>query len=733
MKRISQLFICLTCVVIVCSLSCVQTYAADAIVTIKEFDEIKGEGEYINSDYRDNYHFDIEKTGPLEVGYKNLNNIANVLLKILTLFGYLVSALFYQGLNFDVADLFSAHIGTIQGALKKSIFDGFFILAFVGAAWSMMKKVAKNDTKGFFVQVGQVILITLLASFVVTNSATVLSGATSITKDLAASALVNIQGSGKSNTESYAAETSGYLWKTLVHDPWYSLEFSKTQPDEEKVKEFLTTAPNTDDRNDLVEGYRKKHEEKDPNIFSMGSGIVRIGYLIVYLIPFLAKSLIFLFMAAIQLGCQLMAIFYVLLAPVILLLSLIPAYGGFEMISSWLRKILETQIMIVIVTFIIGVVIKMDGLLYAWTSKLGWLVVILMETVIFALVVLNYKTILRTMGKVTKTLQRPSALRGQFSRPGNTFETAGNMAGAAAHGAGAAMRTARSGAVALGSAAMSLNPVAVYKRFAAANYEKYNSRPRPKTDDIPKENESGKSTTTGGSRRRSVTPEKKTPRPTTDGSPRRRSAPPDKKTTRPTTGGSAPRGAARYRSPEPENKVPRPTTDGGAPDYKNDSLLSWMNSKDTDTTEPDAFKTAPSDTAPHPGTSGRHSRSRSTEPARDTTRPTTDGSARRRSAPPAEKPVRPTTDGSTRSKSAPPENKTSRPATDSSARRRSAPPEKETARPTTYGVAKTADTERDTLLSWVMANREPKGIEVPEKTHREEKKKSRNKRDTNKN
>ena len=323
-------------------------YASNAIKITDDdtLNNLDGDGKYLGNNYRDNYYLDIEKTDVFEAGDYMLNQIANALFSIVKILGFAASVFFYRVMVFDVSEVFATEINAIQSALKLSIFDSFFILAFAASAWNLMKRLTKRDLSGLVVEIGKILCIFLLSSFVVTHSATALSATTSITKDISVSALMNINQQGNVSVESYAANASGMIWKSLVHAPWKSLEFEGGSDDESHVEAFLSEPPGTAERKDLVEDYRETYS----NAMSKSKGVGRIGFLIVYLIPFLVKSGIYMFIAILQLVFQVMAVFYILLAPVILLLSLVPAFGGIELVSSWLKKILETQIMMLIIS-----------------------------------------------------------------------------------------------------------------------------------------------------------------------------------------------------------------------------------------------------------------------------------------------------------------------------------------------------------------------------------------------
>ena len=205
-KRLLLMFILIFCC---CNIFITTTsYASSAIKPSDELNNLDGDGKFLGDSYRENYYLDIEKTDVFEAGDYMLNQIANALFSIIRILGLAVSVFFFYAMTFDVAQVFATEINNIQSALKLSIFDGFFTLAFAASAWGLMKRITKRDLSGLVVEVGKILCIFLLSSFVVTHSATALSAATSITKDLSVSALMNINQQGNVTVESYAASAS---------------------------------------------------------------------------------------------------------------------------------------------------------------------------------------------------------------------------------------------------------------------------------------------------------------------------------------------------------------------------------------------------------------------------------------------------------------------------------------------------------------------------------------------
>ena len=419
-RRILILFLSL---LLCLSLLPAQAHAADSVGYIEDFQGIEGETKYIGDRYRSNYYLDIERTGLLEAGDKIINDIANVLFSIIRFFGELVVTVFYFSMDFDLAALFSDQLDSIQAALKVGVFDALIYIGIAFAMWTMLKQLARQNLTGMLSQFAQVIAIIVLSSLVVTHSGTALSYATRITKEVSVTVLMNVNGQENVSVSSYAANGSAFIWKNLIHEPWLMLEFGETVPGESDIEQFLTTPPGTPEREALVSDYMDAHSGS--GVFAKNQGGSRLGFLFVYLFLFLAKSLVFLFVALFQLGYQVMAVFYVILAPLILILSLFPSMGGLDMVATWLKKILETQIMILIITFILGLILALDSLLYSLAPQLGWLVVLLLEAVISIFVLLNHKGIFKGMRRINRAVQNPRLAQRQFRYAGNLVETVG--------------------------------------------------------------------------------------------------------------------------------------------------------------------------------------------------------------------------------------------------------------------------------------------------------------------
>lgn len=370
--------------------------------------DIKGDAGYIN--YSDQYYLDIKETNLMESPLEAANYVANVLFKFIVFLGKTVCAAFYYCMTFDLAAVLSNEISTIQRALKGSIFDPLFKLAFGGAAVFLLGKMMRRDIVGMYVQFLKIIGIVVLAFLVVDKSDVVLSQATAITKAVSTEVLTSMQNAeGVTDNVSYAARASGALWVNMVHNPWVALEFEGARVDEYDIDKLLANE-------DYAEGSetRKKFvEDSSYESFSKNRGARRIAFLLLYLIPFSLKCVIYLFLAILTLVSQLMAVLYVFMAPVILLMALIPGYE--KLLTTWLRKLLETQISMLIMFLVTGLLIRLDEILFnTFSSVWGWFVVAHIQTAIYLAVLLKHEEIIGFIGKAQKAAFSPGYANGML-------------------------------------------------------------------------------------------------------------------------------------------------------------------------------------------------------------------------------------------------------------------------------------------------------------------------------
>ncbi len=403
-KRQYRIYMCIAIIALIigiCAAIGVKVNAAEPVEAIKSvvdaFQTLEGEQAYVQLIYFDKYYLDMEKTSPMEMGYAMINNMANTLFTTIKWLAKLTVTLFYFCMDFDLTALFGDQIKEIQQALNSGIFQPLFLLGFAGTALVLLKKYIRRDLAGALGQIARVVFLVVLSILVVKESGTILSNTTQLTKAISAQAISGING-GNQDMSSYAASCSGVLWVQLIHQPWLTIEFGSDRFSDEDVLLLMNNSPDEEERKNYVNDYQG-------TAFSMRRASERLGFLCLYMFPFVIKCAIYIAVSLIQLIFQLIALFYVIMAPVILIVSMFPGYEG--ILGVWVRKILESQIGILIITFFSGLMLKLDSLLFAMSQDWRWLLVMAIQVVIAGGAVLKRNEIFGALNKLHHAAASP--------------------------------------------------------------------------------------------------------------------------------------------------------------------------------------------------------------------------------------------------------------------------------------------------------------------------------------
>ncbi|MBO5093474.1 MAG: hypothetical protein J6C33_03835 [Lachnospiraceae bacterium] len=389
-----------------------QAQASNAVEVPDKFDELDGDAKYLGSDYRDNYILDIEETGALQIHWEAINGVANAIFAGIRTISYATVSLFYWAIDFNMGEIFGDKLNSIQSALKDTIFEPLFSLACAACLATLITKVLKSDIVGSVMEVFKIILVVILSMLVILKSDSVLSLATDVTKEVSVDALASVNDSMElsGNVEDFAAEAAGVLWLDLVHEPWKTVEFMHSDLADNLTDELLTKS-DAEERADLVA------EHEDEKCFQMTIGFERVGFLIIYLFPCLAKCILYIVIAGALIIFQALAVLYLLLAPLMLLLFL---FAGYERIlTSWLRKLLETQVMILVIMLMLSLLIRIDTFFFDLSSRYGWFVSLLMQIIVGVGLFMNRSKVFSFLDTVQRGTATPRYAANRLRMGGN--------------------------------------------------------------------------------------------------------------------------------------------------------------------------------------------------------------------------------------------------------------------------------------------------------------------------
>lgn len=406
----------------------VQPVAASssAIGEVQEFNNLSGNAKYLGSAYRDNYSLDIEEVeisdgiGEYLAGktMEGLNALAKVFFFLERLLAYLTVVVFYVSFNLNLVDLFGSQVSVIQQALNDSIFQPLFLMGCAAAFCVLIGRMLRQDLAGALGQIVKVIAIVMMSILVVTKSDTMLSMCNNITKEISLEIVVGVNSANgySDNINAFSGEAAGILWNNMVHQPWLTMEFGYTASDDQ-VLGLLSYKPGAEERKDAIAA-------DESGSFLVERATERLGFSFLYLIPCIMKCGIYIIIVLIQLVFQLLSIVYLFMAPLVLIVSLFPGYDG--LIGGWLRKILETQISILVLSLIIGILIKFDELIFDWSRSVGfgWMIALTIQIAIAIALFLNRNKLLMAMSTVQRGVSNPRYLRNRMRLAGNVYANA---------------------------------------------------------------------------------------------------------------------------------------------------------------------------------------------------------------------------------------------------------------------------------------------------------------------
>ena len=231
-----------------------------------------------------------------------------------------------------------------------------------------------------------------------------LSKTTEFSKTIGTSAIVAINGKDNNNEgslEDYSKTVVGTLWGNFVQQPWVMLEFdgklelvSKNSDNNngankeamEYSKEILSEPYGSDKREKVLESINEKFNKE---LFSKNGINTKLVSVCVLFVITLIKMIILIAVGMIQIGFQLMSILLILLLPFIMLIAIVPFFGGTNIIKGIARKYLGTQLGIIVSSFVLALLVLVDTvtitMFQAWGANL--IIALLMQCTCWIMVI----------------------------------------------------------------------------------------------------------------------------------------------------------------------------------------------------------------------------------------------------------------------------------------------------------------------------------------------------------
>lgn len=372
--------------------------------SVNPFSEIKdGWGQFINDPYRNNYSLDLgDLSGFVDIPEKMINSLSNMLFSGMVIISWLGISIFNFCFNNNITNKFSEIIEGVSGALKTGVFDKFFMLMFTISLISLLLYYLKRN---YAAVINHILIVALLSIMAVTFSSKSANNfvmeTLNLSNDIGMTLVSSL--SGEEYTENAIMNMTGMLWGNLVHKPWVILEYDgKVSVDDrnkeesiKKSKEMLRLSKNSDERKELA-----KKEIKDVSMTS------RLASTFILFLINLVKIGILMILGVIQIFLQILSNVMILIAPVLLLLAIVPFFGGLNMLKWIGQKYLGIQLNIILLSFGIGVLIVIDKAVLEFFIGIGasFTVALLIQCICWILLIVFRKQVILNFSKVQRRL-----------------------------------------------------------------------------------------------------------------------------------------------------------------------------------------------------------------------------------------------------------------------------------------------------------------------------------------
>lgn len=411
-KKVFKIMLLLTCIFIVFN-SLEHMAYADGILDSggnNSLNQINsGWGQFIQDKYRVNYDLDTEDLGLLDIISKGINALASMIFYLQVLISWLGVSIFNLCFEANITNAFSDILTSVSTALHNGVFNKFYMIMFMVSLISILIYFAKRNFSAVFSHILVVALIVSLSVIIKSDNArTFIVDTTSFSREIGESLVNSLVGTSSDENESIDVNTkeiAGSLWSNLVHKPWMILEFDgkydvndESNSSEGMVasKKILSESKNSDEREKAFEELGIK------NISYTG----RFASAVILFVITLIKLMILIAISVVQVFMQIMGISIILIAPFMLLMAIVPFFGGLNLIKWLGEKYLGVQVTIVLLSFVIGVLLLIDQVTLTFFMNLGasFPIALMIQSVCWIMVIVFRKQLIFSFAKLQRRI-----------------------------------------------------------------------------------------------------------------------------------------------------------------------------------------------------------------------------------------------------------------------------------------------------------------------------------------
>ena len=358
----------------------------------------EGWGQFIADKYRNNYALDIIDTHGWELIDKAITGLTNIVFSGIVMISWFGVNIFRFCFTNDIAAGFANQLNSVLGSLNNGIFNNFFMIVFMISLFSIVYNLYKKNFSAIGSQILAVAIIYATTAFLSNGAVGFLSKTTEFSKTIGTSAIVAINGkeNNEGSLEDYSKTVVGTLWGNFVQQPWIMLEFdgklqlmNKDSINKEALdysKDILSEPYGSDEREKALKSIDEKFNNE---LFSKNGINTKLVSVCVLFIITLIKMIILIAVGMIQIGFQLMSILLILLLPFIMLIAIVPFFGGTNIIKGIARKYLGTQLGIIVSSFVLALLVLVDTvtltMFQSWGANL--IIALLMQCTCWIMVI----------------------------------------------------------------------------------------------------------------------------------------------------------------------------------------------------------------------------------------------------------------------------------------------------------------------------------------------------------
>ena len=465
-KRIAiTAFIMVVMAFVFCNLFTVQAHAAglldETIDTAHEF------SRYPIDNYQLDFYVDsswdwlpwnwmdgIGKTAQYAI-YLFTNFLWTLNLYISNAVGYLIQ----QAYDLDFISSAASEIGkniqliagvSASGFDSTGLFPGMMAIVtlLVGVYCTYAGLIKRETTKAFHAALNFVVVFVVSVGLIA-YAPSAITGVNELSSDIS-NGIVNV--SAKILAPDAAGENTGVsairdcLFGIQVKQPWLIMQFGDSDVEnigEERVNSLLGTSPDENRGKDREEVVKTELEDYDNGNLTVTEVTSRFGLSVFFLIFNLIVSAFAIMLTGSMLLSQILVIISAMFLPVSLLISMIPAFSGTS--RRAVISLFNTIMLRVGTTLLTTFVLVLSSLAYTIANGKPFVVVVLLQVIVFAGVYMERDKLLGMIGLRDEDTGRVG--RAMTNRPRRTISRAVRKALPFAAGGGVGKRSAQRRAV----------------------------------------------------------------------------------------------------------------------------------------------------------------------------------------------------------------------------------------------------------------------------------------------